>query len=238
VEVVVKRFLRRAKTAVRLTAYFIRTGYAQTGERVNPDFPDLNFQNHLKVYKFLEQFAKDKDVLDIGCGLGYGTDHIRAFARTIVGIDISRSAIRFARKRYPSAKTLLMDAQSLQLEPKSIDLAISTENFEHLSDQEQSLREVVKVLRPDGVCFIATPNRNVSMETNQYHTHEFTASELEELLSRYFNDVQIWTSMLQSPDPASLAMPDTKSLTLFGIPVDATYLSNTHSLFSFSRHPK
>jgi O-antigen biosynthesis protein len=234
----VQRFLRRAMTAVRLTAYFIRTGYVQTGERVNPDFPDSNFQNHLKVYKFLEQFAKDKDVLDIGCGLGYGTAHLDAVAKTIVGIDISRSAIRRARKRYPSTQTLVMDAQSLRLQSKSIDLAISTENFEHLSDQEQSLKEVVKVLRPQGVCFIATPNRNVSMETNPYHTHEFTGSELEALLSLYFKEVEVWTSMLQSPDPASLAMPDTKSLTLFGAPVDATYLSNTHSLFSFSRYPK
>jgi 2-polyprenyl-3-methyl-5-hydroxy-6-metoxy-1,4-benzoquinol methylase len=234
----VQRFLRRAMTAVRLSTYFVRTGYLHTGERVNPDFPDLNFQNHFNVYKFLEQLAKDKDVLDIGCGLGYGTAHLHAIAKTIVGIDISRSAIRFASRRYPSTQTLVMDAQFLRMPLKSIDLAISTENFEHLSDQEQSLREVVKVLRPQGICFIATPNRNVSMETNRYHTHEFTASELKALLSRYFNEVEVWPSMLQSPDPASLAMPDTTALTLFGASVDATYLSNTHSLFSFSRHPK
>jgi SAM-dependent methyltransferase len=147
VEVVMNRFWRRAKVVARRTVYFIRTGYVQTGERVNPDFPDSNFQNHLKVYKFLEQFAKGKDVLDIGCGLGYGTAYLQAGARSIVGIDISKSAIRFAHKRYPSTQTLVMDAQSLELQPESIDLAISTENFEHLSDQEKSLREVTRILR-------------------------------------------------------------------------------------------
>jgi len=238
VEVAMNSFFRRARAVARRTAYFIRTGYVQTGERVNPDFPDTNFQNHLKVYKFLEQFAKGKDVLDIGCGLAYGTAYLQAAAQTIVGIDISKSAIRFARKRYPSTQTLVMDAQCLKLQPGSVDLAISTENFEHLSDQEKSLREVVRVLRPDGVCFIATPNRDVAMETNPYHTHEFTASELKLLLTRHFNEVEVWPSMLQTPAPSSLVTPETSTLTVFGAPVDATFLSNTHSLFSFSRRAK
>ena len=75
------------------------------------------------------------------------------------------------------------------------------------------------------------------METNPYHTHEFTASELKLLLSRHFKEVEVWPSMLKGPDPASLMFPDSK-LTVFGAPVDAAYLSNTHSLFSFSRRPK
>jgi ubiquinone/menaquinone biosynthesis C-methylase UbiE len=223
---------------LRRTVYFLRTGYVQTGERVNPDFPDANFQNHFKVYKFLEQFAKDKDVLDIGCGTGYGTAYLRTVAKTIVGIDISKSAIRFARKRYPETRSLVMDAHSLALQSRSVDLVVSTENFEHLADQEKSLQEVIRVLRPDGLCFIATPNRDVRSRNNPYHTHEFTACELRALLSRYFDDVEVWPSMLQSPDPTSLVMPNAKDSTVFGLPVDVAYLSNTHSLFSFSRCPK
>ena len=230
-------FLWLLVTVLRRTVYFLRTGYVQTGERVNPDFPDANFQNHFKVYKFLEQFAKDKDVLDIGCGTGYGTAHLQTVAKTIVGIDISKRAIGFARKRYPETQTLVMDAHSLGLQPQSVDLIVSTENFEHLADQERSLQEVIRVLRPEGVCFIATPNHDISTRTNPYHTHEFTASELKALLSRYFDEVEVWPSMLQSPDPGSLVLP-TKELTVFRLPVDVTYLSNTHSLFSFSRCPK
>lgn len=232
-----RHFLWLLVTFLQRAAYFLRTGHVQTGERVNPDFPDANFRNHFKVYKFLEQFAKDKDVLDIGCGTGYGTTYLRTVAKTIVGIDISKSTIRFARKRYPETRTLVMDAHSLGLQPQSVDLVVSSENFEHLADQERSLQEVIRVLRPEGVCFIATPNRDISTKTNPYHTHEFTASELRALLSRYFDEVEVWPSMLQSPDPASLVLP-AEELTVFGLPVDVTYLSNTHSLFSFSRRPK
>ena len=226
-------------TVLRRTGYFFRTGYVQTGERVNPDFPDANFQNHFKVYKFLEQFAQGKDVLDIGCGTGYGTAYLQAVAKSCIGIDLSKSAIRFARKRYPETQTLVMDAHSLKLPPQSVDLVVSTENFEHLRDQEKSLKEAVRVLRSQGVCFIATPSRDVSNgKKNPYHVREFTASELKALLSRYFNEVGVWPSMLRTPDPASLVVPDPKELTVFGLPVDTTYVSNTHSLFSFSRSPK
>src|SRR5260370_670121 len=53
-------------------AYFLRTGYWQTRERVNPDFPDDNFQNHFKVYRFIAQWARDRNTLDVGCGTSYG----------------------------------------------------------------------------------------------------------------------------------------------------------------------
>ena len=229
------RLLRRSIKLAQRSAYFLRTGYVQTGERVNPDFPDENFQNHFKVYRFLEQFVAGKDVLDIGSGTGYGTAHLGGFAKSVVGIDISPRAIRFARKRYPATRFELMDAQALTFEPASFDVAISTENFEHLGDQEKHLREIVKVLRPDGMCFIATPNRNVALETNRYHTHEFTAEELREMLLRHFGEVEVWPSMMQTPDAGSLVRPAAGSLRMFGKPVDGEWVSNTHSLFSFSR---
>ena len=235
---VLRHFLWLLLSIPRRVVYFFRTGYMHTGERVNPDFPDANFQNHFKVYKFLEQFAKDNDVLDVGCGTGYGAAYLRTAAKSVIGIDLSKSAIRFARKRYPETQTLVMDAHSLQLQPQSVDLVVSTENFEHLRDQEKSLQELIRVLRPGGMCFIATPNRQLSRGTNPYHTHEFTASELEVLLSRYFAEVEVWPSMLQDLDAKRLVKPDTKALTVFGRPVDATYLSHTHSMFSFSRCPK
>jgi len=231
------QFQRKTRTVLARTFYFVRTGYIQTGERVNPDFPDVNFENHLKVYRFLAQFAKGNDILDIGCGLGYGTDYLRPFAHSIVGIDISKRAIGFARHRYPETQFLLMDAEALRLSPESVNLVISSENFEHLANQEKSLREIARVLAPGGMCFLATPNCEVSGARNPYHTHEFTRSELAESLSRHFVDVEVWPSQLRTPDRASLGKPP-QDLKLFGEPVDQTYLSNTHSLFSFSRRPK
>ena len=80
--------------------YTMRTRYHHSGERVNPDFPDKNFRNHLKVYELASQFVRDKDVLDCGSGTGYGSAHLaQQGARSVTGIDYSRGAIAFARRR-------------------------------------------------------------------------------------------------------------------------------------------
>jgi SAM-dependent methyltransferase len=224
-------------TVLRRTVYFLRTGYVQTGERVNPDFPDANFKTTSRSTTSWSNLRKIKMCSPLAAGRATAPRISKVSRKTIVGIDISKRAIRFAHKRYPETQTLVMDAHSLGLQPQSVDLVVSTENFEHLTDQEKSLKEVVRVLRPGGVCFIATPNHDISTRANPYHTHEFTASELKALLSGYFGEMEVWPSVLQSPDPASLVLP-TRELTVFGLPVDVTYLSNTYSLFSFSRSPK
>ena len=77
--------LRRASRFL----YFLRTGYKVDGERVIPDFPDENFRNHLMVYQFAAQFTAGKDVLDVGCGTGYGTALLAKEARSAVGVPTS-----------------------------------------------------------------------------------------------------------------------------------------------------
>jgi|SRR5580658_6875927 SAM-dependent methyltransferase len=139
------QFQRKTRTVLARTFYFVRTGYIQTGERVNPDFPYVNFENHLKVYRFLAQFAKGNDILDIGCGLGYGTDYLRPFARSIVGIDISKPAIGFARHRYPETQFFLMDAEAL---PKTLNISQIRKRV-----SERSLA----YLPPEGCVFLLHP---------------------------------------------------------------------------------
>lgn len=47
---------------------------------------------------------KAKRVIELGCGLGHFTDRIRASGVDIIGIDISKTAIRKAKKRYHKCK--------------------------------------------------------------------------------------------------------------------------------------
>jgi ubiquinone/menaquinone biosynthesis C-methylase UbiE len=173
--------------------YFVKSGYWQTGERVNPDFPNSNFENHFKVYKFLCQFVQGKRVLDVGCGTGYGTAYISKYASSVTGIDISIPAIRFATKRYPGTEYIVMDAHKLGFPDRHFDFIISTENFEHLRDQQEHLRELRRVLADDGICFIATPNPEqfVDQSPNPYHTKENSYPELCALLEGSFKDIVI-----------------------------------------------
>ena len=82
----IRKLARRLSRAL----YAYRDGYQQTGERVNPDFADENFRNHLRFYQFASQFVRGKEVLDCGCGTGYGSALLAdSGAKSVLGIDFS-----------------------------------------------------------------------------------------------------------------------------------------------------
>jgi 2-polyprenyl-3-methyl-5-hydroxy-6-metoxy-1,4-benzoquinol methylase len=229
------RVIRRLHRALQQVVYFLKTGYIETTERVNPDFPTENFINHFKVYKFAAQFVAGKHVLDVGCGTGYGSDYLSQTAASVIGIDISKAAIKRA-KRYTRPVFYVMDAHHLQFPDATFDFIISTENFEHLTDQRRHLLELRRVLKLNGMCLIATPNPEQFTTRNPYHTKENTFQELCELLPVAFKEFEIVENQL----PHNLnrphgILPTSEPLLIFGNVVDKGHLSNTHSFFCFCR---
>jgi ubiquinone/menaquinone biosynthesis C-methylase UbiE len=228
--------------SLRVT-FFLRTGYYARGERVNPDIPDKNFENHFKVYRFIRQFAARKDALDVGCGTGYGTAHLAEVAKSAVGIDISEAAIKWAKKRYPGVKFIRMDAQCLEFPDRSFDLIVSTENFEHLPDQAAHVKELARILRHDGLCFVATPNPEMFVgHHNPYHTKENSFKELTDLFRPYFRKLAIVENSEEPDTPQGKAMREKRRQSgEFGETApqdaDATWLHNTHSFFCFCEQP-
>ena len=72
-----------------------------TGERYlsNFDSPEISYE-HWHRYLYASQFVKDKMVLDIACGEGYGAFLLSKDAKRVVGIDISSEAVSHASSRY------------------------------------------------------------------------------------------------------------------------------------------
>ena len=155
----------------------------------------------------------------------------------VTGIDISRAAIRFAEKRFKKPIFRVMDAHVLEFPDASFDLVVSTENFEHLRDQRSHLRELRRVLAPGGLCFIAAPNPEMFQGVyNPYHEKENTFAELSQLLKGAFSEFIILENMLpHKQDRPHGVPPDIDPLVIFGLEIDKTWLSNTHSFFMFCR---
>lgn len=229
------RLVARAKTLLRNTLYFGKTGYWDTSERVNPDFPDENFINHRKVYQFISQWVTDRDVLDVGCGTGYGTAMLAEHASRVTGIDYSKAAIKFARQHYAKPEFCVMDAHHLRFPDGAFDFIFSSENFEHLADQAAHLLELRRVLRKGGICFIATPNPEafVGQRPNPWHTKENTYDELVQLFRPVFSEFVILENSLTAKPNRGLIARD--PLVIFGQQLSTAYLSNTHSFFCFLR---
>jgi 2-polyprenyl-3-methyl-5-hydroxy-6-metoxy-1,4-benzoquinol methylase len=242
--------LDRCRRKGQKLLYYLLTGYHENGERVHPLFVNDNFVNHLRVYQHIRQFVNGREILDVGCGVGYGTSLLSRTASRAVGIDISLDAIKEAYRFYPECEFLQMDAQDLEFPNESFDVVISTENFEHLSDQRKHISELSRIIRYDGLVFIATPNPELSIGLNNpFHFKENTYIELKELLSAKFRQVEIIEpSIIPQHSDARAAREERLAkgqhgkfvdhdLEVFGMPVDTRFLSNSHSFHCFAKDP-
>jgi SAM-dependent methyltransferase len=165
-------------------------------ERIVPDETSPGIVAlHLKRYEFAAPYCAGKTVLDAACGVGYGTAHLGRCAAHVLGVDLDEQTIRYARERYGAANVpfAVMDVAALQLEDDSFDVVCSFETIEHLPDRETFLREVARVLRPDGTFVVSTPNARETTESpvNPFHQVEYSRVDFELLLLERFERVQI-----------------------------------------------
>jgi SAM-dependent methyltransferase len=160
-----------------------------TGERTIPDLDIENywFRRHEVVYERLAPRCAGRDVLEAGCGEGYGADLIAGVARRVVAVDYDKAAVAHVRSRYPRVEVMRANLAQLPLPDESVDVVVNFQVIEHLWDQGQFVRECLRVLRPSGLLMVSTPNRitfSPGRDTpiNPFHTRELNADELTELL--------------------------------------------------------
>jgi ubiquinone/menaquinone biosynthesis C-methylase UbiE len=170
----------------------------QEVERIDESMPGYYFAEHLARYRFVaERIPESSRVLDLGCGIGYGSRSICEHVNSLVGLDISEEAIRKARFNYAHSKIryLVSQGQSLPFANHRFDAVISFEVIEHLSPTNQAayLSEIARVLTEDGVAYISTPNRRLTAgRANPFHIKEFYYEELRRFLSHYFEDIELF----------------------------------------------
>jgi SAM-dependent methyltransferase len=119
-------------------------------------------------------------------------------AASVIGVDIDATAIGHAKSRYADRSNLGFvrgSCAALPLADASVDLIVSFETIEHLAEQEAMLAEFRRVLVPEGVLLISSPNKAIySGETgyaNHFHVRELTREELAALLANGFPQ-QAW----------------------------------------------
>jgi SAM-dependent methyltransferase len=160
-----------------------------TGERTVPGLAEENywFRRHEVVYERLVDRCAGRDVLEAGCGEGYGADLIADVAGHVIGLDYDESAVAHVRTRYPRVEMRHGNLAELPLDDCAVDVVVNFQVIEHLWDQGQFVAECLRVLRPGGLLLMSTPNRitfSPGRDTpiNPFHTRELNADELTELL--------------------------------------------------------
>jgi SAM-dependent methyltransferase len=134
-------------------------------------------------------------VLEVGCGEGYGTALLAASATRILGVDYDALAVAHAAAAYPQARFVRGNLAALPVPSESVDVVATLQVIEHVWNHPEFVRECLRVLRPGGLLLVTTPNRltfspGLDEPVNPFHTKEFTADELVELLTRCGFDIE------------------------------------------------
>jgi SAM-dependent methyltransferase len=166
-------------------------------ERIVPDETEPGIVAlHRKRYEFALRFCEEKVVLDAGCGVGYGSALLAERARRVVGVDLDRGAIDYARGRYaaPNVEFAVGNLLALDLPDASFDVVCSFETIEHVSDRDRYVREMRRVLRPRGTYLVSTPRADETTDrpANPHHTVEFSRPDFEAFLRRHFDEVALY----------------------------------------------
>lgn len=171
--------------------------FIRAGERWSYRF----IQEHLNRYEFASKFANGKIVLDVGCGIGYGSNNLlRKGAKVVVGGDISPDATTTANEKYSSSNNLhfvRLNGTQLPFKTDSFDLIVAFEVIEHIPAYESFLGEVVRCLKPDGLFLCSTPNKEISSPGSEKprvsgHFKEFHIWELRNVLEASFREVVLY----------------------------------------------
>lgn len=118
---------------------------------------------HRRVPRLLHylDLQPDDRTLDGGCGMGYLSMVMgELYPCTIVGVDGDRGRLQWAQRERVPAQLAQVDIDALPFPDASFDKVLLSEVLEHLPDDEASLRELWRVLRPGGVVAISVPHAN------------------------------------------------------------------------------
>jgi SAM-dependent methyltransferase len=188
-------------------------GIELTGERLLTTVSGESVTEHLHRYALAQRYCVGKEVLDIACGEGYGSNLLQQVAARVTGVDIDPTAVGHAAAKYgrPNLTFLQGSCDAIPLADKAFDVVVSFETLEHHAKHTEMLSEIRRVLKPGGLLLISTPDRvNYSEQpgyTNPFHVKELTRAEFRSLLEDSFRNVSI---LLQRITHGSIVVPEEK----------------------------
>ncbi len=115
--------------------------------------------NRNKAFYSLLEFNPKAKVIDLGCGDGNSTLKVKEKigCNEIAGVDIDKEALREAKKKGIIVERANLD-DYLPFREAFFDVVISNQVIEHLFYPVRFMREIYRILRPDGYAVISTEN--------------------------------------------------------------------------------
>ena len=120
--------------------------------------------SYLKLNSKHTKPLKNVEILDIGCGGGLLCEPLTRLGGKVTGIDASKNNIEAAKLH---AKQMNLNIKYINCSPekmnfkKKFDVILNMEVVEHVSDVNLFLQSCSKLIKKNGIMFIATINKNL-----------------------------------------------------------------------------
>ena len=143
----------------------------------NGKFKPLHLFNPVRVEyikeKLIQQFERDQNsekplnnlkILDIGCGGGLLSEPLSRLGAKVIGFDASKNNIEVAKLH---SKEMNLDIKYIQCSPENLsiknefDVILNMEVVEHVSNVNFFMKNCSKLIKKNGIMFVATINQNL-----------------------------------------------------------------------------
>jgi SAM-dependent methyltransferase len=179
---------RPEEHVARADSYF--AGFTETSSTLRKPFADTleaaDIMAGLSVlFKTLDLFPGAR-VLDFGCGTGWLSKILAYLGCVPIAIDLSKNAIDLGRRiaekdpllQAGSIDFLTYDSISIPLPDCDVDRICCFDSFHHVADQERTLAEFLRVLKPGGIAAFHEPGPNHSRSAqSQYEMRNYRVIE-------------------------------------------------------------
>lgn len=148
--------------------------------------------DHVARYKWAaELLPKNSNVLDYGCGIGYGSNILASCGHVVSAYDIDAEAIDYAEKHYTHPGAFFFNnVDSVLNDGDRYDAAIAFEVIEHIEDPATLLKQLRKQAK---VLLASVPNEEVFAWNNHaYHYRHYTRTQFNALLKECGWHVTEW----------------------------------------------
>lgn len=109
-----------------------------------------------------------KKIIDCGCGSGHYVNELLSLGADAYGIEFNSEKISQFKKDNPDIEYRVQtgDIENMKYEDNFFDIALLNEVLEHVTNESNALLEIKRVLKPNGILIIFSPNRLYPFETH------------------------------------------------------------------------
>lgn len=157
--------------------------------------------SHLERYRLACSYTAGKNVLDVACGIGKGSNMMAQIgeAMFVNGFDIQAEAIRYAKRRNsaPNLAFSIVNAETMDIVDE-YDLVVSFETIEHLPNYSNFLKSVKRSLKSGGHLLVSTPISPIAVDLNPgnpYHVQEWGFYEFQKVLGEFFSIEKVFVQL-------------------------------------------